>query len=130
MMFGWQANPHFGPFHILSFLLIGGGFWLISAAWPMLYEAQRSGRLATTGLYSRLRHPQYAGFVLVLTGFLVQWPTLLTLAMYPVLIWMYARLARAEERDTRARFGTAFDDYAKRVPAFFPSFAAESRNAH
>ena len=121
MMFGWQGNPHFGLFHILSFLLIGGGFWLISAAWPTLYAAQRDGKLATTGLYARLRHPQYAGFVLVLTGFLVQWPTLLTLAMYPFLIWMYARLARAEERETRARFGSVFDDYARRVPAFFPA---------
>jgi protein-S-isoprenylcysteine O-methyltransferase Ste14 len=129
MMFGWGGNPHFGPFHILSFLLIGGGFWLISAAWPTLYEAQRSGKLATTGLYARLRHPQYAGFVLVLTGFLVQWPTLLTLAMYPFLIWMYARLARAEERETRARFGVAFDDYAGRVPAFFPHFASGTQQA-
>jgi methanethiol S-methyltransferase len=124
MMFGWQANPHFGPFHVLSFLLIGGGFWLIAAAWPVLYEAQRNGRLATTGPYGRMRHPQYAGFVLVLTGFLVQWPTLLTLAMYPFLIWLYARLARAEERDTRARFGSDFDSYARLVPAFIPNLKA------
>ena len=121
MMFGWRANPHFGPFHILSFVLIGFGFWIISVAWRVLYQAQRSGTLATSGPYARVRHPQYAGFVLVLTGFLVQWPTLLTLAMYPVLIWMYARLARAEERETQASFGTQFDAYAARVPAFIPS---------
>ena len=121
MMFGWQANPHFGPFHMLSFVLIGLGFWMISAAWRVLYQAQRSGALATTGPYARVRHPQYAGFVLVLTGFLFQWPTLLTLAMYPVLIWMYVRLARAEERETRAEFGGQFDDYARNVPAFIPS---------
>ncbi len=129
MMFGWQANPHFGPFHLVSFILIGAGFWLISAAWPVLYAAQRAGKLATTGLYARMRHPQYAGFVLVLTGFLVQWPTLLTLAMYPFLIWMYARLARKEERETRERFGTAFDDYAQRVPAFFPALRSAPQHA-
>lgn len=130
MIFGWQANPHFGPFHVASFVLIGAGFWLISAAWPVLYAAQRNGSLATTGPYARLRHPQYAGFALILTGFLVQWPTLLTLAMYPLLIWMYARLARAEDRETRARFGTVFDAYARRVPAFFPRLLADPQNAH
>ena len=66
--------------------------------------------------------------MLVLTGFLFQWPTLLSLAMYPVLIWMYVRLARAEERETRATFGATFDTYAAHVPAFFPHFA-QSRGA-
>ncbi len=37
MMFGWKTNPHAGPFHILSFVFIGGGFILISAAWRVLY---------------------------------------------------------------------------------------------
>ena len=122
MMFGWQANPHFGPFHMLSFVLIGFGFWIISAAWRVLYQAQRSSTLATGGPYAWVRHPQYVGFVLVLTGFLLQWPTLLTLAMYPVLIWMYVRLARAEEQETRATFEAQFDAYVARVPAFVPNF--------
>ena len=121
MLFGWRGDPHFGLFHIASFVLIGGGFWMISAAWRVLYHAQRHNRLATTGLYARLRHPQYAGFVLVLTGFLLQWPTLLTAAMYPFLIWMYLRLSLAEERDTRAIFGAEFDAYAARTPAFIPA---------
>jgi len=120
MLFGWKANPHFGPFHLLSFAFIGGGFVLIANAWRVLYEAQRQGELATAGPYAHLRHPQYAGFILVMFGFLLQWPTLLTLVMFPVLVWMYVRLARSEEREAEAEFGETYRDYARRVPAFFP----------
>ena len=120
MLFGWKTNPHFGPFHILSFILIGGGFILISAAWKVLYDAQQRRTLATTGPYSYVRHPQYVGFILVMLGFLVQWPTLLTLAMFPVLIWMYVRLAHQEEQEARAEFGEAYERYAAKTPAWFP----------
>ena len=120
MMFGWEANPHFGPFHLLSFAFIGGGFWLIAAAWRVLYNAQARRELATGGPYAYVRHPQYVGFVLVMFGFLLQWPTLLTLAMFPVLVWMYVRLARTEEREVTAEFGDTYRRYADRVPAFVP----------
>ena len=80
----WAA--HFNVLHVLSNVLIGGGVLVVMSAWRVLYQAQRDGRLATTGLYARVRHPQYVGFVAVLFGFLVQWPTLLTLAMFPVLV--------------------------------------------
>jgi protein-S-isoprenylcysteine O-methyltransferase Ste14 len=120
MLFGWKANPHLGPFHLLSFAFIGAGFWAISAAWPVLYRAQREGKLATTGPYSRVRHPQYLGFVLVMFGFLLQWPTLLTLAMFPVLVVMYWRLAASEERETAARFGEAYAAYKRATPGFIP----------
>ncbi|MEK1853596.1 MAG: isoprenylcysteine carboxylmethyltransferase family protein [Phyllobacterium sp.] len=120
MMFGWKANPHFGPFHILSFVLIGGGFWVIASAWRVLYEAQQRHDLAATGPYSYVRHPQYAGFILVLLGFLVQWPTLLTLAMFPVLVVMYVKLAHSEEREALASFGDAYRSYMADVPGFIP----------
>jgi methanethiol S-methyltransferase len=120
MMFGWKANPHFGPFHVLSFVLIGGGFWIIAASWRVLYDAQERRTLATTGPYSFVRHPQYVGFILVLLGFFVQWPTLLTLAMFPVLVIMYVKLARSEEREALASFGDAYRSYMMEVPAFLP----------
>lgn len=124
VMFGWKAGPHFGPFHIASSIFIFGGFWLLAAAWKVLYEAQRARRLATTGAYARLRHPQYAGFVLIMTGFLLQWPTLVTLAMFPILLVMYARLAKREERDMLAQFGDEYRRYIAAVPAFIPRFGS------
>ena len=120
ILFGWKANPHFGPFHFLSFVFIGGGFVLISAAWRVLHEAQRRHALATTGPYARVRHPQYVGFILIMFGFLLQWPTILTLAMFPVLVTMYVVLARREERDAFGEFGDAYARYARSVPAFMP----------
>ena len=128
-LFGWKANPHFGPFHILSFVFIGGGFALISVAWKALYEAQQRRALATTGPYSYVRHPQYVGFVLIMFGFLLQWPTILTLAMFPVLAWMYARLARQEEQDVLSTFGDAYTRYAAQVPGFIPHLGRVFRAA-
>ncbi len=120
MLFGWKANPHWGPFHILSMVFIGGGFWLLSSAWRVLYDAQRTHTLASTGPYARVRHPQYVAFVLIMFGFLLQWPTILTLLMFPVLVYMYLRLARYEEKAVQAEFAGAYARYAARTPAFMP----------
>jgi protein-S-isoprenylcysteine O-methyltransferase Ste14 len=81
----------------------------------MLNTRHSGGALATTGIYSYVRHPQYVGFILVMFGFLLQWPTLLTLAMFPVLVFMYVRLAWIEEHEALQEFG---DEY--RVPSFIP----------
>jgi len=124
MMFGWKTNPHAGPFHIMSYLFIGGGFILIAAGWKLLYDAQQQHGLATSGIYSYIRHPQYVGFVLVMFGFLLQWPTLLTLAMFPVLVFMYMRLARTEEREALAESGDKYERYMRQVPGFIPRLAA------
>src|SRR3546814_17827180 len=120
MRFGVLVNHHYCPCHIAIIVLIGGGYWLISVAWTALHLSPRKHQLALTGIYARIRHPQYVGFVLVMFGFLLHWPTLLTLAMFPVLTFMYVRLARKEEREAIAEFGDAYRAYMARVPAFFP----------
>ena len=120
-LLGAKGDPHFGVLHIASYAFLGLGFYLLSAAWNVLYHAQRANRLATAGPYARIRHPQYVAFVMILLGFLLQWPTLLTLVMFPVLVAMYGRLAVTEEREMRKRFGAEFDDYAARTPRFVPA---------
>ena len=122
-----SALQVFGPFHVFSFIFVGGGFWLLSASWRVLYHAQRAHRLATTGPYTRIRHPQYVGFVLIMFGFLLQWPTLVTLVMFPILVAMYALLARREETDSEAAFGDAWGAYAARTPRFIPRLARSAR---
>ena len=123
MIFGWRANPHFGPFHMVSMGFILAGFVLLSAAWKVLFQAQQSHQLALTGPYSVVRHPQYIGFIHIMVGFLFQWPTLVTLVMFPILVTMYVKLANREEQDSLREFGEPYETYMRNVPAFFPAWS-------
>jgi protein-S-isoprenylcysteine O-methyltransferase Ste14 len=121
-LLGFKGDPHFNPIHIASNVLIVGGFFLLAAAWRVLFRAQSEGTLATTGPYAHVRHPQYVGFVVIMLGFLVQWPTLVTLIMFPILVFIYVRLAHREEAEIRDQFGETWDEYAAQTPRFFPRF--------
>lgn len=127
------------PGHVWSPLL-GAGLWggfveetlavtfdflglvLLVEGWRQVYRATREGRFAATGLYALVRHPQYVGIFLVLFGELIHSPTLITLPLFPILIWAYVRLARKEELRQEAAFGDDFRRYRRQVPMFFPTW--------
>ena len=119
-LLGLGSDPDRDPFHLVSTLFIGAGFLLLVWAWRLLYQAQKHHGMTTGGPYQYVRHPQYVAFVFIMFGFLLQWPTLLTAAMFPVLVYMYVLLARKEERDSLAEFGDAYARYAAVTPAFIP----------
>ena len=127
-IFGLKGDPHFSLLHIFSYVFIGGGFVLLSSAWNVLFQAQRQHKLATTGAYAHVRHPQYVAFIAIMFGFLLQWPTVLTIVMFPVLVGMYVHLAHSEERTALAEFGEVYDRYAATVPRWIPRLRAAPKD--
>jgi len=119
-LLGFEGNAHFDPLHIASNVLIVMGFFLLASAWNVLHRAQQARSLATSGWYARMRHPQYVAFVLIMFGFLLQWPTIPTLIMFPILLVVYLRLSKAEERQAIEQFGDQYLQYKSKTPAFFP----------
>ncbi|HBG46527.1 MAG TPA: isoprenylcysteine carboxyl methyltransferase [Deltaproteobacteria bacterium] len=109
--------------HLVSNGLMIAGFLVMASGWRQVHGAK--GELVTTGLYSRVRHPQYSGLFLVTIGLLVQWPTIITAVMWPVLLFAYYRLAKNEEEEMERGFGEAYRRYREEVPMFIPKIAAK-----
>lgn len=123
VFFGVRSD-HGTLLHLLSNLLILGGAMLIARGWSAIHQGQ--GRLVTTGPYAYVRHPQYVGFIAVILGFLIQWPTLVTVIMAPMLILRYIRLAKREEGEVLRQFPQEYRAYMARVPAWIPRWRAPS----
>lgn len=128
-LLGMKGNPHWDIFHILSNVFIFAGFIMLSNAWNVLWKAQRAHTLASTGIYARMRHPQYVAFIAIMFGFMLQWPTLVTLIMFPILTTMYIRLSLKEEKISEAEFGEEWRHYAAVTPRFFPKFGETHAHA-
>jgi protein-S-isoprenylcysteine O-methyltransferase Ste14 len=128
-LLGLKGNPHWDGFHIASMVFIFGGFIMLSSAWNILWKAQRNHKLASTGIYARMRHPQYMAFITIMFGFLLQWPTLVTLVMFPILTTMYVRLSYKEEEISETEFGGEWRRYAAVTPRFFPKLGETHAHA-
>jgi protein-S-isoprenylcysteine O-methyltransferase Ste14 len=100
--------------------LIVAGAVLAVLGWRQIHRGK--GKVVSDGIYRHVRHPQYAGFYLVLIGSFINWPTLITLCMLPVLIWLYYRLARTEEAEALAKFGDEYRRYMQHTGMFLPRF--------
>lgn len=111
----------------VSAFMIVVGLALMAAGWWQTWRAK--GELVTTRLYRFVRHPQYLGFLLLITGYLIQWPTLPTLVLFPILIVAYARLARREEREVEQRFGERWAAYRARTPMLVPGWPRRASEA-
>ncbi len=104
---------------VASSAVIFFGLFLISKGWSAIHSS--NGELVTEGIYRYVRHPQYLGLIVVTVGLLIQWPTILTIAMWPVLVLMYYRLAKREEKEALGVFGERYEDYKRHTPMFLPS---------
>lgn len=106
---------------IVGYVLLFGGFGIFLQGWRELYRARKENRLATGGLYSLVRHPQYTGLFIGLFGEgVVHWPTIFSVALFPVIVVAYVLLARREEKNVIEQFGAEYLEYKQRVPGFLP----------
>ncbi len=100
----------------VSSIMILAGLALIIMGWRKIHKATE---LVTEGIYRYSRHPQYLGILLITSGFIIQWPTILTVIMWPVLIIMYIRLAKREEKEMEEKFGEEFRKYKNETAMLF-----------
>ena len=116
-----HAEPAVGPAaYVLGGALVLAGLALLASARRALRWARKRDVMAVRGPYSFVRHPQYVALLVIILGFLLQWPSPATLLMFPVLAWSYVRLARDEERWAAEEFGCAWRAYIYGRPAFLP----------
>lgn len=117
-----------GFFMLLGGAIIVAAVVIVASAWRRIHDADGKA-LVTDGPYAVVRHPQYTGLMLGILGALVQWPTLLTLIMAPILVFTYYRLARREERELEKRFGEEYTAYRARTPMLLPRWSAGAGRA-
>jgi protein-S-isoprenylcysteine O-methyltransferase Ste14 len=99
-------------------VIMAMGVLLIVFGWKQIHGAK--GKLVTTGIYAHIRHPQYTGFLLLTLGMNLEWTTIFTFLLWPVLVFVYYRLAKTEDKEVEEQFGEEFRKYKQTVPMFLP----------
>ncbi len=110
--------------HIVSNGLVLIGFMIMWKGWKLIHGAK--GELVIGGPYAYVRHPQYSGLFIVMIGMLIQWPTIITALMFPVLIFVYYRLSKREEGEMITLFGDEYRRYTEKTPMFIPKLGGRS----
>jgi protein-S-isoprenylcysteine O-methyltransferase Ste14 len=106
---------------IAGYAIVFAGATLVADGWRRVHKARQEGTLVTDGVYAKVRHPQYTGLFLILFGEgIVHWPTIVSVAAFPIIVLAYTLLARREERQMLAKFGDEYRAYQRRVPMFIP----------
>ena len=113
--------------HLISNGLVIIGFIIMWRGWRLIHSA--SDRIVTTGIYSYVRHPQYSGLFIVMAAMLIQWPSITALVMAPILLIVYYRLSRKEERNMIEKFGNEYRQYMMRTKMFIPSLRRSHRRS-
>jgi protein-S-isoprenylcysteine O-methyltransferase Ste14 len=108
--------------HLISNIIVLAGFWIMCKGWRLVHGTK--GGFVAEGPYSQVRHPQYSGLFLVMIGMLIQWPTIITAVMFPVLTYVYYRLSKREEKDMLILFGDEYRRYMEKTPMFVPAFGS------
>lgn len=103
---------------LISGVLILCGLHYVIEGWKLVYKAK--GEFVRNGVYEKMRHPQYMGIYLIIIGFIIQWPTMVTLIMFPFLIVLYYKLAKREEEDILKKFPEEYKQYMIETPMFIP----------
>ncbi len=105
-----------------SVFFVGGVLiFLVCAGQVYMGKLLKKG-VATKGLYTMIRHPQYLGLGLAALGLAIMWPRFLTLTLFAVMLFSYYLLAKDEERRMVNRFGEGYIAYMNRTGMFLPRF--------
>jgi protein-S-isoprenylcysteine O-methyltransferase Ste14 len=106
---------------IIGYAIAVSGIILLSAGWLEVYRARKQRRIAMSGPYVFVRHPQYTGIFLAIFGEgVVHWPTIFSLVAFPMIVLAYVLLARREEHHMIRQFGEQYREYQRRVPMLVP----------